>query len=349
MKLYLHIGTEKTGSSFIQTSFALNRDYLIENGYWYPTAGAREEDMIKGRISPGNASKLALAIKKQNQSIVVQLLENWKTETKQRGCEKLILSNELLVGALASEGRFTWFKELLEETGIVLKSVLLVFREPIGQALSLFKHRSKNGTSGTLEYWLNNKYEYINVLQEFKDNVIQQGESIVVRGYTKDGGKLLNVFYSEWLSVTIPENVLKSEVNPSLTLSELAYLASIRKYSKWMALDLYHSLISIPSSEKSDDHYAKKWAKSILENHLIKKTDLWGFYNDLLPVDEQIQLPFIKSNEVESMEEIYSFSKRQIDEIASFTSAQGSIGTKALYFFKAFRWRLGKLKSMLIK
>lgn len=349
MECFLHIGTEKTGSSFIQTSFALNRDYLLAHGFWYPTAGAREKDMIQGRISPGNASNLAVAIKEFNRSKVVQLLKNWKTETKQKGCEKLILSNELLVGALAPEGSFSWFKELLKETGIELSSVLLVFREPVGQALSLYKHRSKNGTSGTLEHWLNKKFEYIDVLQKFKVNVLDQDESIDVRGYTKDGGKLLEIFYTEWLSVAIPDNIQKSEVNPSLTLSELAYLASIRRYSKWMALDVYNLLISIPSSEKSDDHYAKKWAKGILTNHLIKKADLWHYYNELLPIDEQIKLPQAINEEKEVKEEIYSFSKRQIDEIAAFASAQRSLATKAGYFFKALRWRLGKLKSLLIK
>ena len=63
MKLYLHIGTEKTASSFVQTTFARNRDWLSSLGVFYPKGGKRENDMMAGLISPGNAKDLTILLK----------------------------------------------------------------------------------------------------------------------------------------------------------------------------------------------------------------------------------------------------------------------------------------------
>jgi len=46
LNLYLHIGTEKTGSSFIQTSLGQSRKHLQEFGFFFPEAGRLEKKML---------------------------------------------------------------------------------------------------------------------------------------------------------------------------------------------------------------------------------------------------------------------------------------------------------------
>ena len=60
MQLFLHVGTEKTGSSFLQTLSALGRNDLREKGIWFPLGTAYDEGCMKtGRISAGNGRPLA--------------------------------------------------------------------------------------------------------------------------------------------------------------------------------------------------------------------------------------------------------------------------------------------------
>ena len=55
MNLYLHIGTEKTGSSHLQSLSAINRDLLKKSGIWFPEAEKRDNMLLSGDISAGNA------------------------------------------------------------------------------------------------------------------------------------------------------------------------------------------------------------------------------------------------------------------------------------------------------
>ncbi len=76
IKLYLHLGYHKTGSSFLQTMFAQNRDYLLENDIYFPYSKG-DKNMLKGIISPGNGILLVEALKDKNQQLVVELLKKW--------------------------------------------------------------------------------------------------------------------------------------------------------------------------------------------------------------------------------------------------------------------------------
>ena len=48
---FLHIGSEKTGTTSIQRYCAQNRDSLLADGFWYPNAGAWEGANVHKRLS----------------------------------------------------------------------------------------------------------------------------------------------------------------------------------------------------------------------------------------------------------------------------------------------------------
>jgi len=55
MRLVIHVGHSKTGSSFMQSNLALNSDYLATQGVFYPVSSESEKDL---RISSGNGHLL---------------------------------------------------------------------------------------------------------------------------------------------------------------------------------------------------------------------------------------------------------------------------------------------------
>ena len=58
-RLYLHIGHSKTGSSFLQASFANSVAALAEQGIGYPLAARHVTEAAEGwRISSGNGGLL---------------------------------------------------------------------------------------------------------------------------------------------------------------------------------------------------------------------------------------------------------------------------------------------------
>lgn len=88
-KIYIHIGTSKTGSSAIQNFLLTNKELLLKEGYYYP-----EHKLDKNNISGGNASKLMTFLKDG------EISEAKKEYQQLINCnvENIILSCESLYG-----------------------------------------------------------------------------------------------------------------------------------------------------------------------------------------------------------------------------------------------------------
>lgn len=328
MKLFLHIGTEKTGSSFIQTSFAINREGLLRQGFWYPKAGAREKDMQSGKISPGNALVLYKALKAQDFVSLKSCFIAWKNEAKDKNASSIILSNEKLLEVISSLDYFLMLEKILEELEIELKSVLLVLRDPVDQALSLYKHRAKNGQCPSLSIWLENAYFYHIYLKNFIDTVNHLENRILIKKYQTEGEGLIKLFYQDWLGIRNEINSYNQTVNPSLTLSELTLLSKIATWDNDAASDFYRRMILLPKEDKSDDSRIKDWAKNTIANFLEKFSDVFSFYNTKLIDDEQLLIK--RKIEIDSSTTLeYTFSERQVKEINDFIRLQSSLTYKS--------------------
>jgi hypothetical protein len=346
LRLFLHIGVEKTGSSFVQTSLARNRDVLFKNAICFPLAGHREKDMLSGRISPGNAQKLSRAVKKQDyKRIRIELLEAYNTGMQQNA-DILLLSNENLIEALSEKTNVKLFKKALSEIELDLASILIILRDPVDQALSLFKHRAKSGRVIQLSQWLKESYKYPNILKGFYESASAFDCEIVTRKYQKDGHQLLKIFYQDWLKIMPPQIREANHVNPSLTLSELALLGELAIYNDQIAIAYYKKMIEIDLKEKSKDEYLKEWAEQITAAELIQYEGVWKTCNEYLPQAEKLIIPeFYK--ESGGVPETYSFSREQLKNLAAFTSAQAKVGTIFDHILKRIRYRLGKIKGKL--
>ena len=321
MKLYLHIGTEKTGSSFIQSYLANNRRMLSQHGIYFPKAGMREADMQSGRISPGNASELNTLLVHKSWTKVEQWLKDKYKAVKANECNKLLLSNEVLIKTFSETNVLEKFIKISKSVDFDLQDLLLIIREPIAQALSLYKHRSKNGDMLPIIEWLESKYSLADCLKNFYRHIKDLNVGLKQYPYKTDSQYLVEVCVKKWLGLNENIKIEHTSVNPSLTLSELKLMSEIKKQDAFLAKTFYNSMIAIPSEQKSDDIYAKTFYKTAISDHLYKQKEVWGVCNSNM-TEGRIALPEPKVHEnIEKQKVIeFSFSEIQLMNITQLIS-----------------------------
>lgn len=207
--LYVHVGHGKTGSSFIQSTFANSVDELRKNKIVYP-ANETILKAAKGGISSGNGSVLL------NQ---LQILSKCKIQAD----ESILISGEILFNKLLSKDTIKNTNHILEKYNISEINCLLFIRNPIEHAASFYQQLIKReGYTSSIESFLKT-YKTPQVVSSLLDQISKRiGYTIDVRNYSNIK-KNINQEVADWLN--IPTSVLKppgnSTVNRSLTLGEL--------------------------------------------------------------------------------------------------------------------------------
>lgn len=340
MKLYLHVGTEKTGSSFLQTYLARNRDLLKKHGICYSNAGVQEANMQRGIITPGNASDLEKHITNEDWNKVTKWMGQKKKEAKHQNCTTLLLSNEILMTRFSKPGILSKYIEVLESLDIHCNSIMLMIREPVGQALSLYKHRSKEGVLHPIGDWLNQKFILTDAIMNFYKQLETTELSLYQYPYKKDSQYLVEVCINQWLNLDEEIKVEHTSVNPSLTLSELVLLCDIFKQDQILAKRYYDFMIKIDAKQKSDDNFYKAYIKNHINNFMVKYNKLWEDVNKRMSVETETW----KYTSVETTEDhkISSFSDQQMQQIANFIVYAKS--------FKYYRYKIiKKIRNAIVK
>lgn len=317
MKLLLHIGTEKTGSSYLQTLFALNRDQLRTSGIFYPTAGNRESDMLEGRISPGNGKALFEALRASNKNQVNILIKTYSSQAETKQCKTVLISNENLIEVLKDQLRFDLLRTCCEANSIDLTDLLLVLRDPVDQALSLFKHRAKNGQIGQLETWVESGYFLADHLSTFLTQLDLGNTELTVRSYTKDAKVLQTKVFNDWLRLDGVERQYNKSVNPSLTLSELKLLNYIASTKPKLVRPFYQSMLEIPLADKDKNTALTNQYKDVLADKLSDYNAIWKVCNSKLNQDAPFELPN-KNTQSSVSEQGLSFSESQSMALVEF-------------------------------
>jgi hypothetical protein len=317
MKLYLHIGSEKTGSSFLQSYLTKNRLMLKSHSLYFSDAGNHEADMLSGTISPGNASELNALLIQKSWLEVEHWMKNKYKAAKTNGCTKLLLSNEILIKTFSETDVLARFIEITKEQGFALQDLFLVIREPVDQALSLYKHRSKRGEMLPIADFLKHKYILADCLQNFYQNIKILKIGLKQYPYQKNSGYLVDVCINKWLNLSENVEIEHTSVNPSLTLSELKLLSEIKKQDAFLVKPFYDYMIAIAINQKSEDIYLKNYYKYVITNYLIKYDKLWQRCNSYM-TEGQIVKPEI-TDKIQNQEFVgYSFSETQVSEISRY-------------------------------
>lgn len=161
MKLYLHIGQQKTGSTTIQKFFEVNRKKLLKNGYIYPQSlGYDKQFDIYKRIDELMDSNS-------------NLHKSFFKELKKSNCQKLIISEENV---------FTLRDELLDKVTYFLNkyfedvTLICYLRRQYDQAASLYQEVVKGKVHLKYNKWIQKKlkqgyYDYNYVLKRWEDRM----------------------------------------------------------------------------------------------------------------------------------------------------------------------------------
>ena len=349
MLFLLHIGTEKTGSSFLQTLSALGRDHLCRQGVWFPRGTRYDERCMKaGRISAGNGRRFALWIEQGDWDAVGANLKAVKNEAAAQGCAAVMVSNEQLLSPLSAPDTLAKFNETLTKLDFEGLKLLVILRNPAAQFLSLYKHRAKSGKAGTITAWAETGYDLPQRLAKLRRGVLDLGIELSARKYDRGKGVLEKIYFTDWLGVKPPKVTVPTSVNPSLALSELALLRLLADRRSDLVMPLYEHLLRLDLSDKLQCKALEAHAKAVATEAVSRHADEWRAWNALLPEGEALVIPPPPAEIPPEPQEL-GFSQAQMAELMAFLSHSATPRFIAQQFWAThLRPVLGRAKRAVI-
>jgi hypothetical protein len=314
--LYLHIGTEKTGSSFLQKVCAHNRERLGRRGIWFPNAGKYESMLMSGTVSPGNAYVMLQYILCGDWDSVAKWMSSKTSEAKRNNCGRLLLSNEVLFAALSEGDSLSRFLAAARASGIEDVQVLLLIRDPVDQALSLYKHRAKSGKTPSLSDWVESSYDYPLQIDALLTQVEAAEVKLTTRKYVKDSERMLHMYFEDWLGFEDELQVPEAIVNPSLTLSELRFLHHVAENRRDFVTFFYDELLAVAAPDKARDDDLEAAAREALSKKLSRYGIIWQGLDRRLKGDGGLELPEPGTDVGAEREQTYSLTDAQLKALA---------------------------------
>ncbi|WP_299323383.1 hypothetical protein [Parasphingopyxis sp.] len=207
--IYLHIGSPKTGSSFIQSSLANAEKTLADHKIHYPIDETESEKARNGLITSGNfypkPGAFTALIERGRQSD----LPGW------------LISSESIFQLLVREGSGFLDRISAECPDAEIKT-LVYLRDPVDHVVSGYQQRVKRGGfTGTLADFMQS-YRYPSETKTVLRQLRKCGADTTVLNYTRHKKNLLATF-ENWLGLvsgSLPRPPVNN-INRSLTNSEL--------------------------------------------------------------------------------------------------------------------------------
>ena len=265
MELFLHIGTNKTGSSFLQSLITYNKLELKEQGIYVPSS-KWDIQILNGQISPGNGHQLAWFLATESKKKLIYYLKRIKKEAETNKCGKILLSNEVIIRLFSNPAIFKLLSCVCRETGFKKLHSICFLRPPFAHALSLYKHRAKLGLYPNYYKWFAEDYETMRLMKKFLENLSVYDCEWCFQLYKKDTDYLLSCFFSTFLN--IDETLIKLPeykfVNQSISLDEIYLLQIANSLKPNVGYYIYDQLNNLRLQSKDS---------SILRNLFFQAAD----------------------------------------------------------------------------
>ncbi|MCB0744476.1 MAG: hypothetical protein KDC67_11270, partial [Ignavibacteriae bacterium] len=333
-------GYHKTGSSFLQTVFAKNREYLLSNKIYYPIS-KYDKDMLEAKISPGNGMELVTALRNKDNSKILDLLESWIKDAHKNNADLILLSSEGFFHTFSNNKLLELFTDCCKQLAITAIDGLLFYRDPLDHALSVYKHRGKNGKISSFNEWINNHYETLMLTGKFLDFFKDFSINWSFRKYNSNSLLLNQAVFNDWLKIESPKIDNIDRVNVSLTLSEVLTISRLKNVIPDESIkDIYTSLITIPVKTKPNENPLKEYYSRICYEVFKKDGDIIEKINNQLPEKEHLIVHNVSSDK--QLTESAILSTTQLDII--FKSIKRSKSFNILY-----RTLLNKVKKIIVK
>lgn len=348
MKLFIHIGTEKTGSSHIQTLCVNARAHLQSSGIWFPKGIARHEKRMRaGLVSAGNAFLLAQQGRKRDRAGVEKILESYREEARSNACQSVFLTSELMLPYIADGDSWSLLFGEAKRIGYRSISVLILLRDPMDQLISLYKHRAKNGTAGRIDEWVERDYRLPEDLELLRKNAGGKDIELVARRYTRKAGVLEQIFFYDWLSIEAPKVAMGGEVNPSLSLSELELIRCLNERRPSVVPFLRERLQALSRVNMLQHGALEVYARAVAERVVSENREEWARWNRILPAGEKLCVPHGATN-IPAWSGDVVFSASQTATIASFMATTARLRFILVLFWQSrLRPFLGRIRRWL--
>ncbi|WP_026375719.1 hypothetical protein [Aestuariibacter salexigens] len=209
-RLYLHVGQDKTGSSFIQSFLAKNHNLLAEKGFYYPV-NQKIETASVGKISSGNESLYNLNF--------FQRLHQLYDPSK-----NLFFSGERFFRRMPTGELDAATDFLMSEFGINSIDCLLFIRNPLEHMQSAYQQAVKRGGYTDSIENFSKSYRHTKRVYEFvKYCADSEIINLKIINYSSRKKQLLDEVLS-WLGVSNEGfHYLNKTINRSLTRAELEF------------------------------------------------------------------------------------------------------------------------------
>jgi len=186
MDLYLHIGTEKTGTTAIQRFFKTNREALAERDICYPTAPGNENHLALARAAllfdKRGALRRTAQIRTDDDvhNFRKTLLADLSAELTARPYRFAVMSNEHCSSHLLDDEEVVWLKDALAPLFDRIRIVVYLRRQD-DYLLSSYSTAVKSGVTHTLaiprERAIHVHYDHWDLLSRWarvfgRDNII---------------------------------------------------------------------------------------------------------------------------------------------------------------------------------
>jgi len=327
MKLLIHFGTYKAGSSYLQYICASKRDYLIANNIYFPES-KEDQKMKKGLISKGNADSFVIALKKEDTSKISKTLQQWYNIAESKNCNAVLISSEALVHQLAEQGKLHLIFKGANTIGYTGIKAMGFFRDLADHALSTYKHRAKSGNIPDYKYWVNNIYETPTLLENLT-SVIKNNQEIkwTLRKFKKDSTFLKQVFFKDWLEIEVPKFQTRPNVNESISLSEVKVMNHIRKIHPNVVDYFYEGFKNLPKKDKADDKDLEAYVLNYFAKSLAQHDKIIQNINTYFTNKEQLVVGEFKNTDIKEPKMKLSDSQFSylMQEIQYFITLEGKI------------------------
>ena len=298
LRLQLHVGHGKTGSSFLQSWLAANAELLlIQQQLLYPQicpfTRRRDRRAEQSQFSMGNGFVLNPVLE---DGVSMRRQRRWWL----RLCRHQAIQPQQLTSLVFSHEPWArklpplWpqLMQLAQLMEVQAVDCLLLVRDPLDHALSLYGQMVKrHGFSGSVEDWLR-IYDFPEVLMRFLDAVEASSHAVCLRvdHYGSRRQELLHCL-KQWLGLAAETNwhsTVEDRVNRSLTPSELTLMRWLNARDPELALRTGEQLIQrLPRLKGA----ALQPSVAVVEEFVSKWEGLIARLNQRLPSHAQLRLP----------------------------------------------------------
>lgn len=238
--LYLHIGTEKTGTTTLQALGSLNRALLLKNGLFYPASpGDRNHTGLAFYAADGAADDLvsdpSMTTKQGREQFRERFAHSLRTEVAHSKAPAVWISNEHLSSRLKGEEEVNRIAALLKPIFQTVKVVAYLRHQP-ELYVSFLSTSVKSGGGLDRPPPTDTAWQYYNYELMLEKWAAAFGrENIIARVYDKRvlaKGDIIDDFFNA-IGMKMPEGLVRPEVmNRRLDRATIHFLELFNQFAK---------------------------------------------------------------------------------------------------------------------